>query len=177
MRFALMTHGTRGDVQPLVALGAELVRRGHTVELAAPESAMPLADRVGVRAVALPGDWQRFLRSAETDKSWVFSGDGGVQMAAIRDIMADYTAELAATLCGFSQGADVIVSGGLTEDVAAVIAEAYRVPLALVHMYPVRPTGAVANPIMAPRSFERPEQNRQTHVQYKQQVWAARRDG
>jgi UDP:flavonoid glycosyltransferase YjiC (YdhE family) len=35
LRFAALTWGTRGDVQPFVALGAELVRRGHRVLLAA----------------------------------------------------------------------------------------------------------------------------------------------
>ncbi len=34
-RFAALTWGSRGDVQPFVALGAELVRRGHRVVLAA----------------------------------------------------------------------------------------------------------------------------------------------
>jgi sterol 3beta-glucosyltransferase len=34
-RFVALTWGTRGDVQPFVALGAELVRRGHRVTIAA----------------------------------------------------------------------------------------------------------------------------------------------
>jgi sterol 3beta-glucosyltransferase len=34
-RFVALTWGTRGDVQPFVALGAELARRGHRVTLAA----------------------------------------------------------------------------------------------------------------------------------------------
>ena len=34
-RFAALTWGSRGDVQPFVSLGAELVRRGHGVVLAA----------------------------------------------------------------------------------------------------------------------------------------------
>jgi len=33
MRIALVTAGTRGDVQPMVALGVELSRRGHDVVL------------------------------------------------------------------------------------------------------------------------------------------------
>jgi sterol 3beta-glucosyltransferase len=35
LRFAALTWGTRGDVQPFVALGAELLRRGHRVLVAA----------------------------------------------------------------------------------------------------------------------------------------------
>lgn len=35
LRFSALTWGTRGDVQPFVALGAELTRRGHRVTIAA----------------------------------------------------------------------------------------------------------------------------------------------
>ncbi|WP_328609536.1 glycosyltransferase [Amycolatopsis sp. NBC_00345] len=177
MRFALMTHGTRGDVQPLVALGAELARRGNTVELAVPAGSAALAERAGLRAIGLPGDWQQFLESPATDKQWLFSGDNAVLLGTLREIMAEHAAEIAKTLCGFSQGADVIVSGGLTEDIATVIAEALRVPLALVHTYPLRPTGAVANPLVTPRSSQFSEENLQTHARYEQENWKARRDG
>ncbi|BDW88172.1 glycosyltransferase [Thalassospira tepidiphila] len=37
MHVMLMTYGTRGDVQPFVALGRGLIQKGHRVTLAAPE--------------------------------------------------------------------------------------------------------------------------------------------
>ncbi len=37
MRLVFATFGTFGDVNPLIGLGSELIRRGHTVTLAAPE--------------------------------------------------------------------------------------------------------------------------------------------
>ena len=37
MRIVFATYGTFGDVNPLIGLGSELLRRGHTVVLAAPE--------------------------------------------------------------------------------------------------------------------------------------------
>ena len=39
MKVALMTVGTRGDVQPFVALALGLEARGHRVTLAAPPNA------------------------------------------------------------------------------------------------------------------------------------------
>ncbi|HAY47623.1 MAG TPA: glycosyltransferase, partial [Thalassospira sp.] len=36
MHVMLMTYGTRGDVQPFVALGRGLIENGHQVTLAAP---------------------------------------------------------------------------------------------------------------------------------------------
>ena len=34
MRFVLAVHGTRGDVEPCAAVGMELQRRGHEVQMA-----------------------------------------------------------------------------------------------------------------------------------------------
>ena len=36
MKFALATVGSRGDVEPFVAVGRELQRRGHEVRVAVP---------------------------------------------------------------------------------------------------------------------------------------------
>ncbi|MGV0802031.1 glycosyltransferase, partial [Mycolicibacterium elephantis] len=36
MRFALASYGSRGDIEPLVAVGRELLRRGHEVHMAVP---------------------------------------------------------------------------------------------------------------------------------------------
>ncbi|MGY6651457.1 glycosyltransferase [Amycolatopsis sp. TRM77291] len=44
MRALLVTHGTRGDVQPMLALAVALVARGHEAVLAAPDS---FADAAG----------------------------------------------------------------------------------------------------------------------------------
>jgi sterol 3beta-glucosyltransferase len=37
MQITILTYGSRGDVQPYVALGLGLQRAGHRVRLAAPE--------------------------------------------------------------------------------------------------------------------------------------------
>ena len=49
MRILVTTFGTRGDVQPYVALGGALTSRGHDVTLAAPEAFRDMAEGVGVR--------------------------------------------------------------------------------------------------------------------------------
>src|SRR5512140_3142088 len=56
MRIALLTYGTRGDVQPLVALAVGLQEAGHTVRLAAPRRFASLAAQHGLAFAALPGD-------------------------------------------------------------------------------------------------------------------------
>ena len=55
-RFVLLTYGTRGDVEPFVALGLGLVSCGHTVQLVAPGAYEPLARAYGLSFSPLPGD-------------------------------------------------------------------------------------------------------------------------
>jgi len=48
MKIVIATFGTTGDVQPFLALGVELLRRGHEVVLAAPPNFAPRAARHGL---------------------------------------------------------------------------------------------------------------------------------
>ena len=69
MRYALLTAGTRGDVQPFVALAVALTQRGHDVLLVAPSKFEALAvgavdaperfafASCGMHAVAQPAAW------------------------------------------------------------------------------------------------------------------------
>ncbi len=63
MRIAIDTLGTRGDVQPYIALALGLTARGHTVQLAAPEQFATLAHNCAIPFVPLPG---RFLDLLDT---------------------------------------------------------------------------------------------------------------
>ena len=61
-RIALLTYGTRGDVEPFVALAGRLRGAGADVVLAAPESFRPLAAAHDLELFALPGNPQELAR-------------------------------------------------------------------------------------------------------------------
>ena len=52
MKFVLAFYGTRGDVEPGVAVGRELLRRGHNVRMAVPPDLVGFAESAGLAAVA-----------------------------------------------------------------------------------------------------------------------------
>ena len=56
MRITILTYGSRGDVQPCLALAAALQQAGHAPLLALPASMRALADEHGIPVVPLPGD-------------------------------------------------------------------------------------------------------------------------
>ncbi|MEU6253475.1 nucleotide disphospho-sugar-binding domain-containing protein [Streptomyces sp. NPDC047043] len=177
LRIVLMTHGTRGDVQPLVALGRELARRGHTPVLAAPAGSADMVRAAGLPLEQLPVDWREFLASPAPEHDWVTSSDSAEFLAGLRTVMAAHTADIARTLFGVCEGADLIVSGSLTEDLAVLIAEARRIPLALLHLFPVRPNHVAPNPFVTSKASTVPGANWQTHIAYERASWEMRRDG
>lgn len=65
MKVALLTSGTRGDVQPYVALGKGLAARGHEVLLGAPDDFGPWIDGHGLAFHPMGVDMQDFLQRPE----------------------------------------------------------------------------------------------------------------
>ena len=53
MKFVLACYGSRGDVEPCVAVGRELLRRGHDVRMAVPPDLVGFAESAGLAAVGL----------------------------------------------------------------------------------------------------------------------------
>ena len=49
MRFVLASYGTRGDVEPCVTIGRELLGRGHDVRMAVPPDLVGFAESAGLR--------------------------------------------------------------------------------------------------------------------------------
>ena len=61
MKFVLASYGSRGDVEPCVAIGRELLRRGHEVCMAVPPDLVGFAEAAGPAAVAYGPDVQPIL--------------------------------------------------------------------------------------------------------------------
>jgi UDP:flavonoid glycosyltransferase YjiC (YdhE family) len=78
MRIGLLTFGTRGDVQPFLALALGLQRAGHEVFLGAPRNFAPLAAEYGVPFRPMSLDTRALLerpdvkRAVESGSLWQF---------------------------------------------------------------------------------------------------------
>lgn len=69
MKFALASYGSRGDVEPCVALSRELLSRGHEVCMAVPPDMVGFVESAGVTAIeyGLPTrPWQDVHRELST---------------------------------------------------------------------------------------------------------------
>ncbi len=63
MNISLLTYGSRGDVEPFIALGNGLDQAGHQVNLAAPESFSNLLKNDQIQFFGLPGDPQQMVEN------------------------------------------------------------------------------------------------------------------
>jgi sterol 3beta-glucosyltransferase len=147
VRVTLVTLGTRGDAQPMVALGAELQRRGHDVVLGLSRGSEELGRRAGLTVLPVGPDPHLWLQTNDVlglvAKGKTLAVANGL-MAGLHDLAAVIDDEVLAAC----EGADVVVSGFLAEGRAAVIAEHFGVPLVLVHTVPARRTDAVPFPAL-----------------------------
>jgi UDP:flavonoid glycosyltransferase YjiC (YdhE family) len=68
MRYGIITMGSRGDVQPFVALGLALMEKGHEVTLVAPENFKDFVEGFGVAYLPVTGNTERIINSPEALK-------------------------------------------------------------------------------------------------------------
>jgi vancomycin aglycone glucosyltransferase len=149
MKFVVAGYGSRGDVEPCIAVGRELLRRGHDVRLAVtvPPDMLAFVESAGLTAVPYGRDWQALLR----DEDFVRMIQN--PLSAIREAIeyvAQVAAEKSATLMSLTNGADLLLAGITEQGLAANVAEYYGIPLAALHLFPPQilelgsPHGSVA---------------------------------
>lgn len=67
MRITAVSVGTRGDIQPLIELGVEMIERGYDFRVAGLEKFRPLSEEKGVPFLHLEGDADRVMQLLVTE--------------------------------------------------------------------------------------------------------------
>ena len=139
MKITILTSGTRGDVQPYVALGKALQARGHDVLLACPDNFAAWVEGHGLEFRSIGVDMQTFLQSPAARAAFLGNVFAFVKIwkqtiiPAIRQTL-DATWESA-------RDADVIVFHPKVGS-AADVAEATGAALVSTAPFPIFPTKA-----------------------------------
>jgi sterol 3beta-glucosyltransferase len=147
MHITLLTWGTRGDVQPYVALGHALSRRGHRVRVSANENHTDWVARAGLEAVKLPLDMAGLLRSSEAQQ-WLASGRTTTFLRWLGAVEDAQRGAIADALIAACEGADAIVSSYFPSHRAAAIAESIRARFVRALTFPVTATAAYGSPYL-----------------------------
>ena len=139
MRVAMAVVGSRGDVQPFVALSHALVSAGHEVTITANSDAAGLVAAAGATFVPFDLDIHKMLSSPEgqralsNGKTRQFLNFANRSLGEVRDSAGKGV--LAA-----AQGADVFITGMGIDDYALAAAQALGVPLLLGYLVPWLPS-------------------------------------
>jgi len=146
MKFVLASYGTRGDIEPCVAVGRELLSRGHDVQMAVPPDLIAFVEAAGPTAVAYGPDLQAVLDAHRDFWTHFFRNFWKVRelIRMRREVVEPFLQcwkDIVATLTSLAQGADVLFTGVNFEDAAGNVAEYYDIPLATLHFFPLRANG------------------------------------
>ncbi|SBS75583.1 putative enzyme [uncultured Mycobacterium sp.] len=155
MKFVLATWGSRGDIEPTLAVGRELVRRGHDVRMAVPPDLVAFTEAAGPEAVAF-GPESKSILDAHRDfwtcffrNPWKLRDMLRSRVEIAGPLLRGWQ-DMSTTLMSMADGADLIFTGINFEDAAANVAEHYGIPMATLHYFPLRPNGQVL-PFLPPR--------------------------
>jgi len=155
MKFVLASYGTRGDIEPLVAIGRELLRRGHEVHMAVPPDLIPFAEAAGPTAIAYGPDLKAVLDAHRNFWTHFFRNFWKVRemIRLRREVVAPFLQawkDIVATLTSLADGADLLFTGVNFEDAAGNVAEYYDIPLVTLHLFPLRANGQFLSFLPAP---------------------------
>src|SRR5437588_2989495 len=158
MKFVLAFYGTRGDVEPGVAVGRELRRRGHDVCMAVPPDLVGFAEAAGLAAIDYGPDIQTWLESTRNFWAYFFRNFWKIRdvRAFLRESREPGTrswAEMSTMLTSLSDGADLLLTGMSYQELAANVSEYRDIPLATLLWFPIRVNGRLVPTL--PPSFIR----------------------
>ncbi len=155
MKFVLAFYGTRGDVEPGVAVGRELRRRGHDVCMAVPPDLIGFAQTAGLPAVAYGPDTREWLSATSDFWRRVFRNFWNITelkrlLREAREPGIQRWGEMSTTLTSLADDADLLLTGMSYQELAANVAEYRGLALATLHWFPIRVNGQLFPKLPAP---------------------------
>ncbi|MBZ0297488.1 MAG: glycosyltransferase [Anaerolineae bacterium] len=146
MQIVLMASGTRGDVQPMIALGKALKTNGHQVRLIAGSNFTEWIESHGLGSYPTV-DIEKLMQS-EMGRKWVESPNQREQLKALK-IMTNTLIEKTVndTIEG-TRGADLLIGGFLAQPYLQAISEKQGMPMITAALQPFRPTSSGAASIL-----------------------------
>lgn len=143
MKITLLSYGSRGDVQPYLALAVGLQNAGHQVKLAAPHRFQDFVDRYRIPFAPLagdPGTISQRLNNAGTNPIGM--------VRAISDYVFSIASQVVVQAFAACQDADLIVHSFLFTSGGHAFARKLNIPDISIQLFPVfAPTAEIPPPI------------------------------
>ncbi|GAB3668929.1 glycosyltransferase [Actinocorallia lasiicapitis] len=162
--------GSRGDLQPCLALGRGLSDRGDTVRLIASRRYEQLIVESGLDFAALSMDPTEIVDSPE-GQELLTGGRNPVRfLANMNRIIRPIADKMLSEIQAAADGADLILAPTLAF-LGAHLGEHLGIPHALIHFQPSQPTGAFPHPFLKQARFLGPIGNRLSYELLDYATW------
>ncbi len=171
MEIVIAALGSRGDVQPYVALGQGLKRAGYFVKLVTHQNFAEIVNSHGLEFCPVSGNVEELFETEEM-RRLLEKGD----FLALTRITAKEAKRLAVVWAeealGYCRGADFLIAGLGGLFIGLSLAEKLNVPFLQAHLVPFTPTREFAG-VIFPESLSRLGNsfNRISHRLVRQMMW------
>lgn len=173
MDISIISAGSRGDVQPYVALAVGLQNAGHKVRFLAPSDYKDLANNHQLAFEDLGGNMQSVAQGLEGQLE---QGNMLKIMFEMRGAATQLIGEATKRSIDASAGADLILGGLGALSIAITTAESLNVPYIPAFLYPFTPTSEFASVLSPVHSKRMPGWlNKSTFLLAQQAMWQALR--
>jgi len=166
MHIVLVTIGTRGDVQPYIALAQGLHSAGHKVTICTHSTFRGFIETHAVGFAPLTGDIRALLAS-DAGRRLLSQQNPLAAIRQLQAIAAPLLREVMADIITATAGADLILGSTLGYLNAMTAAQVHDIPLILAGLQPFTPTTAFPSALLAPPHRRLPGKalyNRLTHL-------------
>lgn len=149
MQIVIVTIGTRGDVQPYIALAQGLTLAGHAVVICTHTTFRDFVETHGIGFAPLAGDIRALLAS-DAGRRLLAQHNPLAAIRQLQAIAAPLLCRVMADILAATAGADLILASTLGYLNAVTAAQVHDIPLVLAGLQPFTPTAAFPSPLLAP---------------------------
>ena len=151
-KISIVASGTRGDVQPYVALGKGLKNAGYTVRLLTSEDFESLVTDAGLEFCSTGDNVEEVLQSDAWRKT-IESGNFISILARMQKEMKQRAAATAQQMPGLLKGSEMILTGMGGFAGVYSIAELLKIPVIQAYVFPFTPTQEFPSPLVPKLPF------------------------
>ncbi len=173
MRISIVGSGTRGDVQPYIALGKGLKEAGYSVRIITSDDFESLATDASLEFSSMGESVEAVLQSEEWRKV-MESGNFLAIMRRMMSAMKGRAQGMAQKMPTLFDNTDLIVAGVSGMGGTFSIAEKLNIPVIQAYLFPLTPTSAFPGPLTPTLPFGS-MLNRLSFLPVRQMLWQSGR--
>ncbi len=149
MRLVIVTIGTRGDVQPYLALAHGLIAAHHHVILCTLRTFQPFVEAHGVEFAPLAGDIRSLLAS-DAGRRLLAERNPLSAVRQLHTLAAPLLRQVMADIIAAADDADLILASTLAYPNAITASQVHRTPLVLAGLQPFTPSAEFPCALLPP---------------------------